>query len=99
MQQAKRAYAVKETKQQPELLPAKENAATNKATTPRQDSFRPLLEFQELAPSPSQTYYHIAIYPYQPSSSERRDRRKEQPLNRDSIKQGCVVLRDWPRKR
>ncbi|KAJ3328760.1 hypothetical protein HDU91_004034 [Kappamyces sp. JEL0680] len=69
------------------------------------DSFRAVVDFQELAPAPSQTYYQVAVYPFNPvSRRERRISRNAQDqdavaLNRESIRGGCVVVRDWPRKR
>ena len=53
-----------------------------------------ILEFQNIAPAPSQTYYQIALYPFHPSGLSQRER-----SSRSSLKRGCIVLREWPRKR
>jgi hypothetical protein len=70
------------------------------------NELKPVIEFQELAPSPNATYFHLAVYPYKPTRIARKPSVKRQKpdeksliLKRDQMKQGCVVVRDWPRKR
>ncbi|KAI8892219.1 hypothetical protein BC833DRAFT_612369 [Globomyces pollinis-pini] len=74
-----------------------------RSSEPETSVVRPILEYQELAPSPSQTFYQIAVYPWQPSRPRTRSQKSNQDsnvqLNRDIQKSGCVMLRDWPRKR
>jgi hypothetical protein len=71
----------------------------------KESSLKTIIDFQELAPSPSQTFYQLVVYPFQPPSKVRsKSRRPDEEegkiaLNFDKIRLGCVVLRDWPRKR
>ncbi|KAJ3275395.1 hypothetical protein HDV01_000687 [Terramyces sp. JEL0728] len=69
-------------------------------------SLKPVVDFQEMAPSPNQTFYQLVVYPFQAVARSRRNSKKkdeeDQPrveLNRDRALKGCVILRDWPRKR
>jgi hypothetical protein len=67
----------------------------------------PIFDISDIAPSPSKTYYQLCVYPYQPQSKDAKKNRpprgepeqKKLFLNRDRIKEGCVVVRDWPMKR
>ena len=76
------------------------------------DRVNPILDFQDMAPAPSQSFYQIALYPYKKSEA-RRERRasrasqtsksplnKELPeLNHEKLERGCIIVREWPRKR
>jgi hypothetical protein len=86
----------------------------------------PIFEAQAIAPSPSQTFYHVSVFPMDPhlsmldlsglSKPEPKNAGQKRPrepiqddteqdpyqeilLNRLKMRRGCVVLRDWPRKR
>lgn len=86
-------------------LPGKEVAKdTGVRINADNEPLRPVLDFQEEAPSPSQTMYQICVYPWKPAVRNRAKSRTpsitgKSVLNRDKMKYGCVVLRDWPRKR
>lgn len=100
----------------PPQLP-KGSAGHNEADIPPiSERVKPLLDFQDMAPSPSQSFYQIALYPYS-KSEKRRERRtsrasstnsspiksplhRELPeLNHEKLQRGCVIVREWPRKR
>ncbi|KAJ3258294.1 hypothetical protein HK103_003775 [Boothiomyces macroporosus] len=90
-----------------DLKPALPSKKTMQELVPEQyHSLRPVIDFQELAPSPNQTFYQLVVYPFQAVAKSRRNSKKkdeeDQPraeLNRDKALKGCVILRDWPRKR
>ena len=75
----------------------------------------PIYEAQAMAPAPSQTYYHLALYPIcnnvpHPISScnsssvpKKKGTCSTDPDYEKHINEmklsGCMVLQDWPRKR
>jgi hypothetical protein len=75
-----------------------------------EERVKPILDFQEMAPAPSQTYYQIAVYPYK-SREKRREKKSitrpsSSPLSKvlpelthEKLERGCVIIREWPRKR
>jgi hypothetical protein len=64
------------------------------------EATKAILEFQEIAPSPSQTLYHISVCPSTVTRTKSKRQNNEEKVSiRDRMKTGCVILRDWPRKR
>lgn len=69
----------------------------------------PILDWQTMAPAPSQSFYQVALYAYR-KSEDRRSRRlskikakisdkNQNELIHEKMERGCLVLREWPRKR
>ncbi|KAI8924919.1 hypothetical protein BC831DRAFT_463144 [Entophlyctis helioformis] len=94
-------------------------AVANSATSPTAANAgsRPILEIQQMAPAPGQTFFQLSVMPVDPrlddkesaghvakkrgrtASNSKRTATTDAANTSLRMRQGCVILRDWPRKR